>query len=69
MKIEVCQHCDNCGDGDICSRYTRHVSKVRACGVWGRKSFNKPFSGKGMAHVIEYRKGHIDPLHIQKERK
>lgn len=67
MKIEVCSHCDNCGEGDICARYKRHISKVRACGLYGAKFFNKPFNGKGVKQKIEHRAAHVSPLHLGKE--
>lgn len=69
MKIEVCSHCDNCGEGDICSRYKRHVSKVKCCGLYGLKFFNKPFNGRGVKHQIGHRAEHVNPLHLKKERK
>ena len=67
MKIEVCQHCDNYDPATgECARYHRLIRKVGCCGVYARRSFNKPFSAKGMAHVLEYRKGHESPLHTGK---
>jgi hypothetical protein len=67
MKIEVCCHCDNYDPATgECDRYKKPIKKVGCCGVYARKSFNKPFSGKGMAAVIEYRKGHESPLHLGK---
>lgn len=69
MRAEVCSHCDNYGEDGICSRYGKSIGKIGCCGIYGRKKFNKPFNRKGVVHVIEYREGHPNPLHLGKEGK
>lgn len=68
MKVEVCSHCDNCGEGGVCARYKKPIAKVGPCGVYAGRKFNKPFNGKGVKQKIEYREAHESPLHLGKGR-
>ena len=69
MKAEVCYHCDNCGEDDVCARYGKPIAKVNACGVFGRRHFQKAFNRKGMKHKIEYRDANPSPLKLGREGK